>query len=728
MSEPLTIERIFAAPPLAGSLPTHCRISPDGALVTFLRPASDDRERMDLWCVDTTKGEQRCLINAAQLAASNPNARVELSAAEQARRERRRVFAHGIVEYEWADDGARILLPLDGVVYAFEVATRQITQLSPGGTQQTDVRLAPGAARIAYVRDGDIYVYDLADAREQRLTHDGSDTISSGLAEFIAQEEMHRFDGYWWSPDGKYIAFSRVDSSAIPVSFRYDINAAGTVAVAQRYPYAGAANASVTLFIVDVAAPDAAVGIHWSRSADDYLARVHWTPDSGGLIVQRQSRDQRTLELVWHDRAGLSAKTLLTEHSTTWINLHDNLRWFGPTRFLWTSERRGRAKLLVSNLAGELTEISGDDVFIVEVLGNDERSAFVMGWRDDPTQLQLYRIDLRAAQAHGATSVTTQLTHAVGWHQCAVAKQGGMAIDTWSNADQPPRLDLIDLVSGAIRPLVANDITQGHPYHAYAASHPTVTFGQLSADDGQTLHYRLTHPAGLGPSRRHPVLVIVYGGPGVSRVRRDWLSGWHHFLTRAGYLIFELDNRGSALRGQRFESPIHWRLGDVEVRDQLLGLQWLQAQSFVDASRIAVSGHSYGGFMTLMLLSQAPGRFAAGIATAPVCDWTLYDTHYSERYLGTPDANPEGYVRSNVLTWLPQLREPLLLVHGMADDNVLFTNTTKILAALHACGAQFDFMAYPGSKHGLAEQTVSVHRYTMMFNFLQRQLGLGNER
>jgi dipeptidyl-peptidase-4 len=220
------------------------------------------------------------------------------------------------------------------------------------------------------------------------------------------------------------------------------------------------------------------------------------------------------------------------------------------------------------------------------------------------------------------------------------------------------------------------------------------------------------------------VLLNVYGGPGVSRVRREWLSWWYHFLVGQGVLVFELDNRGSALRGRAFEAPIHRRLGEVEVRDQLRGLDWLQQQAFVDASRVAVAGHSYGGYMTLMLLAKAPGRFACGISTAPVSDWRLYDTHYTERYLGLPQENVEGYARSAVPPWLGGMADPLLLMHGMADDNVLFTHCTQLMKALQDAGTTFELMTYPGSKHGLAERGVALHRHRTMFAFLARHLRL----
>ncbi|MEM8770002.1 MAG: S9 family peptidase, partial [Pseudomonadota bacterium] len=257
-------------------------------------------------------------------------------------------------------------------------------------------------------------------------------------------------------------------------------------------------------------------------------------------------------------------------------------------------------------------------------------------------------------------------------------------------------------------------------YAPFLGAHVRPTLGTLTAEDGQTLHYRLTRPAGDGP---HPLIVYVYGGPGVHRVKNEWAPLLLQLFASRGFGVLELDNRGSSNRGRDFEAPIYRRMGEAEVRDQRLGAEFAQGLEWVDGERIGVFGHSYGGYMTLMCLARAGDVFKAGVSAAPVTAWELYDTHYTERYLATPADNAEGYAASAVFPYLDDLNGKLLVMHGMADDNVLFTHTTRLIKALQNRCKPFEMMAYPGSKHALQEQTVSIHRFNLILDFFERTLG-----
>jgi len=290
-----------------------------------------------------------------------------------------------------------------------------------------------------------------------------------------------------------------------------------------------------------------------------------------------------------------------------------------------------------------------------------------------------------------------------------------------SSLAAPPRLELTD-VGGDRRVIADNSLDATHPYFPYLDAHSTPQLGSLPAADGQTLWYRMALPNDFDPARRYPVVVDVYGGPGVQRVRNDWTPLSWQLFTQAGFAVFQLDNRGGGNRDKRFEGPIAHALGDVEVQDQLAGVEFLRRQAWVDAKRIGVMGHSYGGYMTLKCLSRAPGTFAAGVAGAPVTDWAQYDTHYTERYLGTPHDNAEGYRTSSVFAELAQLRDPLLVIHGMADDNVLFTHSTMLFKALQDRGVPFEIMTYPGAKHALQQRSVATHRLMTILGFFKRHL------
>ncbi len=719
MAEPLTPARLFSDPPLFGRVPQNARFIPDGSGVAFLRVAEDDRERLDLWRLDLASGQQSLWVDGRSVDGGDAAASEE----EQAERERRRQFAGGITRFEFSADGRNLLLPVAGTAFLMDLDSQSVRAVTPPGTRQTDMRFAPDGASLTYVRDGDLYRFDLQSNHEIRLTADGGGPVKNGIADFIAQEEMHRFEGYWWSPDSAWLAFTRVDDSPVAVSRRFEIQADAVEVVEQRYPYAGARNADVRLVVMELASGETRE-IPWHVEDDDYLARVDWV--GARLAVQRQSRDQQTLELTLYDPRSGDGQVLVTEQAQTWVNLHDNFHSLCEPEataadFLWTSERSGRRQLYRYR-HGELTAQSDLPGRVDRLLWADRERALVSGWADSPTEQHLFEISLTGGGA------PVRLTGPGGWHDAEVSADGRRVLDRYSNLENPGCLALLDLnvapdgAGASARTLVEEVVAGDHPYLPYLPNHSTPELGTLNAEDGQVLCYRLTRPLGTAPAGGHPAIVYVYGGPGVQRVRNEWPPALLQLLAQHGFVVLELDNRGSSYRDPGFEAPIHYRLGAVEVRDQSRGARFLAEQDDVDPDRIGVFGHSYGGYMTLMCLLQAPDLFKAGVAVAPVTDWTLYDTHYTERYLGTPAGNPQGYRDSAVLGLASGLSRPLLLVHGMADDNVLFTHTTKLMKTLQDATRPFELMTYPGSKHALQERSVSVHRFEALLDFFQRHL------
>lgn len=716
----LSLDRLFDTPGLSGPVPAMARYAPDGRSIAWLRPADDDFERLDLWLCDLSTGSSRCLIDARDLGEER-----SLSAEEKARRERQRVFAGGIVEFEWTSDGKAVIFPMTGCLYRLGIAPGSVPEpLIPEDLFVTDVRVGP-KGRIGFVQDRNLWLLEV-DGSLRQLTTEGGGSVSCGLADFIAQEEMHRFDGYFFSPDGRRVAFLKVDEAPIPLSHRYEIDASGFSVHPQHYPYAGGPNATVELGIVDLT--DGSISwLHWSGDDTEYLARVDWRPDATGLVIQRQSRLQERLELVDIDLDG-SARILHTETSDTWVNLNDDLRLLSDGRCaLWSSEHQGLRRLYRLALdTGELTPITPADGMVLRLVDVDEATGavFVEGAFELPTQRHLYRVDL-----HGE-AIPERLTPAHGSHQTQVAPDFATFVDRREHLTQPPCLEVRDLGGSLVADLVANRTdTPSHPYHPFLSGHRAAELGELTAADGQRLFYRLTPPAD-GYEGQRPVIVSVYGGPGVQRVQDAWPPLVHQYFARRGWGVFELDNRGSGNRGRDFERPIHGHLGAVEVADQLLGLEFLKTLDWADMNRVAVFGHSYGGYMALMCLAQHPERFRAAVSVAPVTDWLLYDTHYTERYLGHPHHNGEGYAASAVEAWLPGFAQArpgsLLLMHGMADDNVLFTHTSRLMHALQEHGVLFDLMAYPGAKHGLAGRRTGLHRFRVIEAFLARHLE-GNE-
>ncbi len=709
--EPLTLERIFDSPDINGQIPIQPQWSPDGQFVSCLRSRDDNFERLHLYVYEVANHSFRLLVDADRI----DDARA-LSDEEKANRERRRITAGGIVEYVWSPQATHLLFPVSGRLYQFCMEDSSLEPLTAPGRFVTSPRYSPDGFQLAFIDNGDLYVLDVAARVETRVTTRTGASITNGVADFIAQEEMHRFDGYWWSPDSTRIAFVEVDESPIAVTQRYEIDADEFGVFDQRYPYAGAANATCRLGIAEIDSHQC-TWVDAGIPADGYLGRVNWL-DAARLVTQTQSRLQDKLYVNVVDIKTPLTRCIIEETSSAWINLNSDFKSRDDgNRFIWRSDRDGYAHLYeVETGSGELTQLTQGPWCVHSLRSVSTQHLYFEAFADSPLEKHLYRRDW-------STGTATRLTTSGQYHLTAVSPDESHFIDTVSAVDMPPTLTLESIEGHASIDIINNRLTQDHPFAPFQRDDQAIEFGTLEADDGQILHYRLVPPVNRQQGERYPVIVTVYGGPGAQLVTRQWLSPWQRYMSARGFGLFQLDNRGSANRGNRFEQAIHGELGTVEVRDQLLGVDWLRSLPWVESARIGVFGHSYGGYMTLMLMSKASDVFAAGVSVAPVTDWLLYDTHYTERYLGLPSANVNGYQQSSIFAHVGNLTGKLLIVHGMADDNVLFTNTTRLSKVLQDQNIQFDMMTYPGAKHGLAGRQVNIHRYTLMDQFFDEHLG-----
>ncbi len=714
----LTLEALTGDAPLSGPSLLKPKVAPDGSRVGFLRGKQRDRNRLDLWAYDIASGKTALLVDSDDVL---PGAET-LSDAEKARRERQRIAAlSGIVDYQWSPDGKRLLFPLGGELYLYDLTKTgkaAVRRLTHGEGFATDPKLSPLGGYVSFVRDRNLWVIDLADGKAVQLTKDGSDTIGNGVAEFVADEEMDRHTGYWWAPDDSAIAFARIDESPVPVQKRYEVYPDRTAVVEQRYPAAGDRNVLVRLLVAPVGRAGAAREIDLGKQQDIYLARVDWR-GADRLTFQRQSRDQHTLELIETDLASGRQRTLQIETSKTWVPLHNDLRFLADGRILWSSERSGFEHLyLLSEDGAQATALTSGDWPVDGVLAVDEAAGqvYFAAGKDSPTDAQIYRVPL----AGGAVE---RLSKSDGLHSASFANNASVYVDSWSNPTTPPQLELYRNDGSRIAALIANDLSDPkHPYAPYLKAQRPLEFGTLKAADGKTeLHYSLIKPAGFDPARRYPVVVYVYGGPAAQSVKRAWAPDFNQYLAQRGYVVFSLDNRGTPRRGAAFGGALYGRQGTVEVADQLEGVKWLKSQPWVDGAKIGVYGWSNGGYMTLMMLAKASDQYACGAAGAPVTDWGLYDSHYTERYMGLPKDNPDGYREGRVLQHLDGLTSRLLLIHGMADDNVLFTNSTVLMSALQQRGRPFELMTYPGAKHGLRGRD-NLHRLRLTEDFFDRCL------
>ena len=702
-AQPLTLERVYASPSLGGPRPRVLKLAPDGRLATLLKSRPSDKDRFDLWAVDTATGQSRMLVDSEKLSSG-----AALSEAERMNRERRRIAdVKGITDYAWAPDAKRLLVPVDGDLWVAAL-DGNVTRLTQTPETETDAKLSPKGGFASFVRDGHLFVQALAGGDAREVARENTPKVSWGVSEFIAQEELDRFDGHWRAPDDSRIAVARVDESPVKQVTRAAIGADGTRLFTQAYPAAGTANANVSLWLVN---PDGSgkTKVDLGPSADIYVARVAWAVDGKTLYVQRLTRDQQRLDILAIDPATGASRVLASETAKTWVNVHDNFRPLKDGSILWASERDGYRHLyrLTGGTAQQLT--SGLWV-MDELVGVDEKRGrlWFTGFADSTLEKQVYALDFRKAGAK-----PQRLTVPGGWHEAVMDDAGQRLIVTSSTPSQPAQVWLGDGAGKRLAWIEENRLDANHPYTPYLASHVVPQFGTLTAADGQAMDWRLLKPAGPGP---FPVLMQVYGGPHAHNVTRKFTAPIEQYLVSKGWAVFQLDNRGSNNRGMAFEAPIFRAMGGVEVQDQVQALQWIKVQPW--AGKVAVNGWSYGGYMVLKLLEAAPGGFAAGIAGAPVTRWELYDTAYTERYLGNPVTEPAVYARSGALGNAGKIKDPLLLIHGMADDNVVFENSTALMTALQRAKTPFDLMVYPGATH--ATPGLEVHTWITRLKFLGR--------
>ncbi|QOL25520.1 S9 family peptidase [Thalassotalea sp. LPB0316] len=713
----LTIDRIYSSPSLNGATPKSLRFSPDGKRVTYLQGKQEDLYRYDLWEYHIDSDENRLLVDSKDIFDGIEN----LSDEEKARRERQRIYGSGIMEYKFSNDGKALLFPLNGDLYYYNLAEKKAKRLTNTPAFETDAKFSPKANFVSFIRNQNIFVIDIDSGEETKLTKSGGGTIKNGMSEFVAQEEMGRMTGYWWSPDEKYIAFLNVDESPVDIAVRNEIYAEEIKLVEQRYPYTGTPNVKIKLATVNVKSQRIRT-IDIGEETDIYIPRVNWLPKGDALTYQWQSRDQKTLKLNLYSVKNRRQSTLLTETSSHWLNLHDDLTFLSDNkRFIWASERDGFKHLYLYNTDGEqLAQLTKGQWVVDSLHAVDEQAGWIYftGRADTPLERHLYKAPLDGKSPEHVVRVTKRN----GFHDIVFSSDLNTYINKFSNIQTPSQVSLHKINGEHITWLEENKVDNNHPIAPYYDQLVMPEFGTLKSDDETTtLYYKIYKPKQLVPGKKYPVIVNVYGGPYAQRVTNRWQGAdFTQFMVSQGYIVFQLDNRGSNYRGTAFEFPIYENLGDIEVTDQVTGVKFLRTLNYVDEQRIGIYGHSYGGYMALMSMFKAGEYFKAGVSGAPVTDWRLYDTHYTERYLNHPKANEKGYESSSVFPYAKDLNGPLFIYHGMADDNVLFTNTTKLIKTLQDENKLFELMTYPGAKHSMRGKKVKVHLNNSIIDFFDR--------
>jgi dipeptidyl-peptidase-4 len=713
----LSIERIFESPSLQGTAQKELQVSPDGKRVTFLQGKKDDYERLDLWEYDIKSGKTQLLFDSDDLS-TGPEI---LSDEEKARRERMRLSGSGIVSYQWSDDGKALLFPLAGNAFYYRLGDKKAQQILHTPEFETDVKLSPRGNYLSYVRNQDLYIKHIRSGKETRLTDDGQGPIKNAMAEFVAQEEMKRMTGYWWSPDEKHIAFTQIDESPVEQITRSEIYADSIKMITQRYPSAGTNNVLIKLAVIDLTS-NKKQWVDLGDEHDIYLARVKWMQDSSVLSYQIQNRNQQHLALKAFNLSDNSQTTLVEEKSDTWVNLNEDLHFLDDQQhFIWASEKDGYKHLYLHKNNGELVRQLTKGNWVVdeiEAIDQENELVYFTGRADTPTQRHLYKVGL-------AGGPVTKITQRSGFHEISFSDDASVYVDSFSTTNTPQQVSLHKADGKQLTWLSENAVDDNHPLKPYQANWVKPTIASFGLDDGTELYYRLYKPHNI--EGKHPVIVYQYGGPGVQVVKDSWGGNrglLMQYWASKGYVVFSIDNRGSEARGKAFEDPLYKKMGSVELTDQIEGVKFLRTLPYVDETRIGVYGHSYGGYMTLMAMFKAGDYFQAGVAGAPVTDWGLYDTHYTERFMGHPKADADAYLAASVFPYAKDLKGDLLIYHGMADDNVLFTNSTKLYKHLQDLGIPFESMDYPGKKHSIRGKNTGIHLYKTITNFFDKHFGM----
>jgi len=679
--------------------PTLAQPTPDGKAVLFLRSAAREPTQ-SLYELDVASGQTRELLTPARLL---NGAGEQLSPEEHARRERMRVTSTGFTSFTVSDDSARVLVSLSGQLYVYERKSGAVRALAAG----LDPQLSPDGKRVAFVRDNDLYVFELASGKQTRLTHSPHPRVSNGLAEFVAQEEMARMHGFWWSPDSRQLAFEEADSRPVETFHLLDVTHPEHEAEATPYPRPGSANALVRLGVISVNGGKP-TWIKWDSNRFPYLCTVVW--DQGGpLTLAVESRDQRDLELYTAEPRSGAITRLLTEHDDAWLNLDQSVpRWLPDgSGFAWSSERSGQKQLELRDRKGALvrplSSVSDGYDQLVDVDGAARVAWFSAA--SEPTDLQLVRVSLEGG-------AVTPITTGPGLHEAVFGKNHQLYALQTSTPDALPRtiVHTLDRVIGELP-----NIGETPPFA------PNVEYTTILPEGFRA---QIVRPRAYQPHRKYPVIVDVYGGPQVHHVQRTFAGAlFDQWYADRGFIVVSIDGRGTPDRGRAWERALASNLAGVTLDDQVTALKALGAKyPELDLSRVGIVGWSFGGYLAALAVLKRPDVFHVGVAGAPVVDWRDYDTFYTERYLGLPDANPEAYRQSSLLTWAPKLERPLLIVHGTRDDNVYFFHSLKLCEALFRAHRPFELLPLPGLTHMVPDPLVKEALYTRILGTLTNEL------
>lgn len=620
--------------------------------------------------------------------------------------------------YQMSNDERAVLINWNNDLFYYQLGSDKALRVTNDPEEEVGETFSPDDRMLGFVRNNNIYVYDLAVQRERRLTADGSPKILNGRLDWVYQEELYgrgNFEAYWWSPDSTKLAYLRLDERPVPEFTVVDHIPYDQTLEVTPYPKSGDPNPVVQLGIVDAAGGATRwVDTYKYQPSDLLIVRVTWTPDGRKVVYQAQNREQTFLDVNFAGDDGKST-TILHETSKAWVGINDNPNFLKDGSFLWQSERSGWNHFYHYSADGKLLGQVTDGRWEVSSFdGLDEAKGllYFTATEHSPIAPQAYRIKLDG-------TALTRVTAGEGSHKVAISPDSKLFIDTWSDVNTPAQTRLYDVDGKLVRVIAENKVEALREYKLGASQ-----LLQVKTRDGVEMEAMMIKPPDFDPQKKYPVLEFTYSGPHAPSVKNGWGGSaymWHQMMAQKGYIIWICDNRTASGKSLESTWPVYKNFGELELRDLEDGIAWLKSQPYVDGSRIGIWGWSYGGFMTSYALTHSK-TFKMGIAGGTVSDWRNYDSIYTERYMLTPQNNPEGYWKSSPVHYAKDLHGKLLLIHGAIDDNVHVQNTIQFIYELQKAGKQFQLMLYPKSRHGVTDPLLVKQMRQMMTDFVLANL------
>lgn len=708
-SSGLNIENIHSLSVSFSSTLQFPHWSADGKQLFYFLPGSAD-EGAAFYCLEISSGESKVLFYIDNLLS-------RFSSLTSIAKKNRVETSDKPDDFIFSPDSQYVCFVFKGDIYEFEINTNKVKRVTYTPEPESCVKYSPDGRKISYVRSYNLFFTSREDNLEVPVTANGTRNVFYGTPDWVSSEELGLRDGYFWSPDSCHLAVLRFDESMVSSLPIVNHDVRPPQAILYKYPLAGDSNSLVTLHLFDIARK-LLTPVPLGVDRYEYVARLNWANDSQHMFIQLLSRDQKHLLMMNFDRISGDTRLLLEEKDTRWVNVHD-LFYLLKTRreFIWGAERDGFMHLYHYQLDGKLLNritagawnVTGID-FVDEIDGR----IYFTATEKSPLERHLYESPLPGGACR-------RITLQEGTHSVNFSPAGNFFIDCFHHELFPPVYSVLG-VNSAKSPRI---LSAPSPQIMESLGLRAWDYTVLKLSSGDSLFARLLKPPDFDPSRKYPVIVYVYGGPGAQIVVRKWdgfIDLWHQYLSQQGFLIFCLDNRGGSGRGKTWETSIFGKLGDIELKDQLLGVEYLKSLPFVDPDRLGIWGWSYGGYLTLMALSSQPCPFRAGASVAPVTDWLNYDTIYTERYLSHPKDNASGYVASSPVHRLDRVQGALLLIHGESDENVHVQNSMQAVSRLVAAGKLFQLILYPGMNHDIASNQHRVHLCKSLLSFFEMNL------